>query len=108
MPRRSTESGTSGPTIPNNPVHQGFDEFIGFKSGNVDYRNYYDTSGNADWWEGETLKASTTQGYLTELISAHSLDFVRRNKRRRKKCLPKAPMNAFRPQGVSGGACGRR
>lgn len=65
-----------------NPVHQGFDEFIGFKSGNVDYRNYYDTSGNADWWEGETLKASTTQGYLTELISAHSLDFVRRNKDR--------------------------
>ena len=65
-----------------NPVHQGFDEFIGFKSGNVDYQNYYDTSGNADWWEGETLKASTTQGYLTELISAHSLDFVRRNKDR--------------------------
>lgn len=63
-----------------NPIHQGFDEFIGFKSGNVDYQNYYDTSGDADWWEGETLKAATTHGYLTELISAHSLDFVRRHK----------------------------
>lgn len=61
-----------------NPVNQGFDEFIGFKSGNVDYQNYRDTSGDEDWWDGLELKGDT--GYATELINKYSVDYINKNK----------------------------
>jgi arylsulfatase A len=63
-----------------NPVNHGFDEFVGFKSGNVDYRNFYDTSGRNDWWCGDSLKHE--EGYLTELITKKSLDFIEQNKQK--------------------------
>ena len=33
-----------------NPTLQGFDEFRGFVSGNVDYHSHYDLAGQLDWW----------------------------------------------------------
>ncbi|MDA7895419.1 sulfatase-like hydrolase/transferase, partial [Akkermansiaceae bacterium] len=34
-----------------NPIHQGFDEFEGFVSGNVDYHRHIDQEGYFDWWK---------------------------------------------------------
>ncbi len=36
-----------------NPVRQGFDEFIGYVSGNVDYHSHVDQAGFEDWWKGD-------------------------------------------------------
>jgi len=61
-----------------NPIHQGFDEYIGYVSGNVDYHSHIDQEGYEDWWVGDTLK--NEQGYSTDLITKHSVDFIERHK----------------------------
>jgi len=61
-----------------NPINQGFDEYIGYVSGNVDYHSHIDQEGYEDWWEGDTLKRE--QGYSTDLITKHSVDFIKRHK----------------------------
>lgn len=61
-----------------NPVHQGFDEFKGFVSGNVDYHRHIDQEGHFDWWQQNELKDDP--GYITDLISDYGVDFIRRNK----------------------------
>jgi len=60
------------------PIKQGFDEFIGFVSGNVDYHSHLDQEGYEDWWKGDTLYPET--GYSTDLISKHSVNFIKKNK----------------------------
>ncbi|NEW83988.1 MAG: sulfatase-like hydrolase/transferase [Mariniphaga sp.] len=57
-----------------NPVHQGFDEFIGYVSGNVDYQSHVDQEGNADWWKADKLENET--GYSTDLILRNANDFI--------------------------------
>lgn len=57
-----------------NPVHHGFDEFVGFVSGNVDYHSHYDRMGTADWWRRDELQPEA--GYTTELVTQHALDFL--------------------------------
>jgi arylsulfatase A len=59
-------------------VHQGFDEFKGFLSGNVDYHSHIDEVGNADWWQGDTIKSQA--GYTTNLITQNAIDFITRHK----------------------------
>jgi len=61
-----------------NPVHQGFDEFIGYVSGNVDYHLHIDQTGIEDWWKEDSLKPE--KGYTTDLIANHGVEFIRRNK----------------------------
>ena len=61
-----------------NPVNQGFDEFKGFLSGNVDYHSHVDEVGNADWWQGDSLK--TQAGYTTNLITQNAISFINRHK----------------------------
>ena len=60
-----------------NPVRQGFDEFSGFVSGNVDYHSHIDQVGIDDWWQGDRLKDET--GYSTDLITRHGLRFIEEN-----------------------------
>ncbi len=60
-----------------NPVKQGFDEFRGFVSGNVDYHRHIDQAGFRDWWLQAELKDDP--GYLTDLITGYSLDFIDRH-----------------------------
>lgn len=60
-----------------NPVHQGFDEFKGFVSGNIDYHRHIDQEGHFDWWIQD--EKMDEPGYLTDLVTQHSLEFVRRN-----------------------------
>lgn len=61
-----------------NPVHQGFDEFIGYVSGNVDYHAHLDQTGMEDWWKQDELNQE--RGYTTDLITDHGVDFIQRNK----------------------------
>ncbi|MCK0146207.1 sulfatase [Arenibacter sp. F26102] len=61
-----------------NPINQGFDEYIGYVSGNVDYHSHIDQEGYEDWWEGDKIK--NEKGYSTDLITKHSVDFIKRHK----------------------------
>ncbi len=61
-----------------NPINQGFDEYIGYVSGNVDYHSHIDQEGYEDWWEGDEIK--NEEGYSTDLITEHSVDFIKRHK----------------------------
>lgn len=61
-----------------NPINQGFDEYIGYVSGNVDYHSHIDQEGYEDWWVGD--KITNEEGYSTDLITKHSVDFIKRHK----------------------------
>ncbi|MBP0902973.1 sulfatase [Mariniflexile gromovii] len=61
-----------------NPINQGFDEYIGYVSGNVDYHSHIDQEGYEDWWYGDKIK--NEEGYSTDLITKHSVDFIKRHK----------------------------
>lgn len=61
-----------------NPIHQGFDEFRGYVSGNVDFFSHIDQSGAYDWWNGD--KQVVEEGYTTELITKHAVRFINENK----------------------------
>ena len=63
-----------------NPLHQGFDRFRGFVSGNIDYRSHYDRMETFDWWQD--LKKQDETGYSTHLINAHAVRFIEENKDR--------------------------
>lgn len=60
-----------------NPVNQGFDEFYGYVSGNIDYHSHYDGTGIYDWWHN--LNTFEEEGYSTDLITKHSVDFINEN-----------------------------
>ncbi len=61
-----------------NPVHQGFDEFRGYVSGNIDYISHYDNAGIYDWWHN--LEWIEEEGYSTDLITRHAIEFIKQNK----------------------------
>ena len=54
-----------------NPVHHGFDEFVGFLNGATDYHRH------GSWRVG--LKRTDVQGYSTHVITERSIDFIKRN-----------------------------
>jgi len=58
------------------PAH-GFDYFFGFKSGFVDYYRHTNGMGAEDLWEND--ERVTADGYLTDLITERSVDFIHRN-----------------------------
>lgn len=55
-----------------NPVHHGFDEFVGYLNGAADYHNH------GDWYNGPERRK--IKGYTTHLITEHSVHFIRENK----------------------------
>lgn len=55
-----------------NPVHHGFDEFVGFLNGATDYHNH------GAWRVG--LEKQNVPGYSTRIITDRSVDFIKRNK----------------------------
>ena len=57
-----------------NPVNQGFNEFRGFVSGNIDYFSHVDQAGNFDWWINDEKKDEP--GYSTHLITNHAVRFI--------------------------------
>jgi arylsulfatase A-like enzyme len=60
-----------------NPTLQGFDEFTGYVSGNVDYHAHIDQEGYLDWWKGE--KIDNEVGYSTDLITQYGVKFIQEN-----------------------------
>ncbi len=61
-----------------NPVRHGFEKFRGYVSGNIDYISHYDRMETYDWWDNQELIKE--QGYVTHLVTQHSVDFIRKNK----------------------------
>ena len=64
-----------------NPVHQGFDEYVGFLAGNVDYHSHVDQAGYEDWWKGDQLIPE--EGYTTDIITTHAVDFIKKHKEKK-------------------------
>ncbi|QDT96926.1 Arylsulfatase [Gimesia aquarii] len=62
-----------------NPTFRGFEKFVGYVSGNVDYFAHLDGTGVFDWWHNAKLNRSE-QGYVTHLITDHAVDFIRQQK----------------------------
>lgn len=60
-----------------NPTLQGFDEFKGFVSGNVDYHGHIDQEGHFDWWNG--INTENDKGYSTDLITEYGVKFINEN-----------------------------
>jgi len=61
-----------------NPIHQGFDEYTGFVSGNVDYFSHIDQEAYEDWWVQNKLVKE--EGYSTDLITKHAVEFIEKHK----------------------------
>jgi arylsulfatase A-like enzyme len=55
-----------------NPVHLGFDEFVGFLHGGGDFHRH------RAWRNG--LEVEEVQGYSTDIITDRSVDYIRRHK----------------------------
>ncbi|MBI1342140.1 MAG: sulfatase-like hydrolase/transferase [Terrimonas sp.] len=56
------------------PLNNGFDDFRGFTSGNIDYHSHIDGAGIYDWWlDKDTV---TEKGYSTDLITRAALGFI--------------------------------
>ena len=97
-----------------NPTLQGFDEFKGYVSGNVDFFSHVDGAGRFDWWHD--VEKSDEPGYVTSLINQHAVDFIERHKDQ-PFCLyvpHEAPHSPYQgpnddPEGfrVAGGSSGR-
>jgi arylsulfatase A-like enzyme len=58
------------------PLRSGYEEFFGPMSGGVDYFTHCASTGAHDLWEGEEEKIEP--GYLTDLLSQRSVDYVNR------------------------------
>ncbi len=63
-----------------NPSHNGFDEFIGYVSGNVDFFSHVDQAGYEDWWKQAEL--TPEEGYTTHLITKHGIRFIEESRDR--------------------------
>ncbi|WP_298866860.1 sulfatase [uncultured Gimesia sp.] len=62
-----------------NPTFRGFEQFVGYVSGNVDYFAHLDGTGVFDWWHNANLNRAE-QGYVTHLITNHAVNFIREQK----------------------------
>ncbi|MFT5127917.1 MAG: arylsulfatase A, partial [Rhodothermales bacterium] len=61
-----------------NPSLHGFDTFIGFISGNIDFHSHYDRMVTFDWWHNTTLNQE--KGFQTDLSSDDAVEFITANK----------------------------
>jgi arylsulfatase A-like enzyme len=59
------------------PTRFGFDAFVGFVSGNIDYFAHTDRLENPDLWNGE--EAIEDSRYMTDLIADEAIDFLSRH-----------------------------
>ncbi len=55
-----------------NPIHHGFDEFVGFLNGGSDYYKH------GAWKDG--LERKNVSGYTTHILTEKAVDFIKRNK----------------------------
>ncbi len=62
------------------PIDQGFGTFRGLGSGDGDHHSHIDRSGRRDWWHNAELQEE--EGYSVDLITRHSVDFIRHHRHR--------------------------
>ncbi len=60
------------------PQNHGFDEFVGYHSGNIDFVSHVGDHNEHDWWHGR--KETREEGYVTDLINQYAIEFIERNK----------------------------
>ncbi len=60
------------------PPNHGFDEFVGYHSGNIDFVSHVGDHNKHDWWHGR--KETQEAGYATDLINRYSVDFIERHR----------------------------
>lgn len=60
------------------PQNHGFDEFVGYHSGNIDFVSHVGDHVKHDWWHGRT--ETHEEGYSTHLINQYTLDFIRHHR----------------------------
>ncbi len=62
------------------PLQSGYEEFFGPMAGGVDYFTHCNFTGAHDLWRGHegVEQEHAEEGYLTDLISEHALDYVQR------------------------------
>ena len=58
------------------PLSSGYDEFFGLMAGGADYFTHCNSTGKHDLYLGE--QEHREEGYMTDLISRHAIDFVDR------------------------------
>lgn len=61
-----------------NPINHGFDEFVGFVSGNVDYFSHIDMANYKDWWKND--KKFEEEGYTTDIIARYAVEYINEHK----------------------------
>ena len=82
------------------PLRSGYEEFFGPMSGGVDYFTHCSSNGTHDLYLGEEEKQQ--DGYLTDLITDHALDYVQRMEAWLLFVDPEAPLvtvHRRRPEG---------
>lgn len=57
------------------PDNHGFDMFIGYHSGNIDFISHVGDHVKHDWWHGR--KETHETGYSTHLINQYALEFIK-------------------------------
>ncbi|WP_417382933.1 sulfatase-like hydrolase/transferase [Gimesia sp.] len=62
-----------------NPTFRGFQQFVGYVSGNVDYFAHLDGTGVFDWWHNAELNREE-QGYVTHLINDYAVEYIRQQR----------------------------
>ncbi len=88
------------------PQNHGFDEFVGYHSGNIDFVSHVGDHSKHDWWHGR--KETHEDGYSTHLINRYAIDFVRRHAKSEKPfCLYVAHEAIHNPVQVPGDAVRR-
>ncbi len=60
------------------PQEHGFDEFVGYHSGNIDFVSHVGDHDKHDWWHGR--EETEEEGYATHLINRYADDFIRRHR----------------------------
>jgi len=74
------------------PLKSGYQEFFGPMSGGVDYFTHCGTSGEHDLWENDA--EVQRDGYLTDLISDRAVEYVERQRGKRRPFLLSLHYNA--------------
>lgn len=59
------------------PDNHGFDTFVGYHSGNIDFISHVGDHVKHDWWHGRI--ETHEEGYTTHLINEYAVQFIRRH-----------------------------
>ena len=59
------------------PQNHGFDQFVGYHSGNIDYVSHVGDHVRHDWWRGR--ERVVEEGYATDLINTAAVQFIERH-----------------------------